>query len=220
MSDLVQRARERVALTSRRLAADRLVVGSAGNVSERVGELIAITPTGATLEELSPEQVILVDLEGHRVEGVGEPSSELALHLGIYRRYGAGAVVHTHSPLATALACVLDELPVIHYHLLALGGTIRVAPYETFGSPELAAATLAALEDRQAALMANHGQVAHGSDLTGAVEAARLLEWACGVYWHAAQLGAPRTLDEQAQGTVREAALRRGYGGLIAGEPD
>jgi len=210
----IARARERVADAGRRLAAEGLVPGTAGNVSERVGELIAVSPTGAVLGELAAEEVVLVDSRGQTVEGSGEPTSELALHLGIYERFGAGAVVHTHSPLATALSCVLDELPMIHYHLLALGGPIRVAPYATFGTPQLAAATLQALEGRRGALMANHGQVVYAGDLHEAVQAAQLLEWACGVYWHAAQIGRPRTLADSQQDEVLRAAMRRGYGGL------
>ena len=101
------------------------------------------------------------------------PTSELELHLGVYRRYEAGAVVHTHAPIATALACVLDELPVVHYQMLALGGPVRVAPYATFGTPELAELTLDALEGRTAALMANHGAIAYRPDLDVAVRAVR-----------------------------------------------
>ena len=88
------------------------------------------------------------------------PTSELDLHLGVYADTGAAAVVHTHAPFSTAVACVLDELPVIHYQQLLLGGAVRVAPYATFGTPELAAHVRDALADRQAALMANHGSVA------------------------------------------------------------
>src|SRR5436305_3886013 len=106
--------RERVASAARRLAAEGLVLGTAGNVSERTRDLVAVTPTGAVLEQLSPDRVPLVDLDGRVVEGELEPTSELFLHLGIYREFDAGAVVHAHSPIATAPSCVLDELPVIH----------------------------------------------------------------------------------------------------------
>jgi L-fuculose-phosphate aldolase len=194
------------------LAQAGLVLGTAGNVSEREDGRVAITPTGAVLEGLTPDQVAVVDLDGHQLDGEKAPTSELALHLGVYRRYEAGAVVHTHSPRATALSCVLDELPVIHYHLLMLGGPIRVAPYATFGTPELAAVTLDALEDRAGALMANHGAIVQAHDLATAVEFALVLEWACDVYWHAAALGTPRTLDAEAQAAVVEAVLERGYG--------
>lgn len=205
-------ARGRVAQAARSLADEGLVLGTAGNVSERVDDLVAVTPTGAVLEHLTSEQVAVVDLDGQPVEGELEPTSELGLHLGIYREQGAGAVVHTHAPMATALSCVLDELPVIHYHQLALGGPVRVARYETFGTEELARATLEALDGRQAALMANHGAIVSGADMSAAVENALLLEWLCGVYWHAAALGTPRALtNEQCRAVVLQSAARR-YG--------
>lgn len=209
---VLEPARERVAAAGRRLAEAGLVVATAGNISERDREHVAITPTGAVLAELSAEQVTVVDLDGRHVDGELAPTSELELHLGVYRRYEAGAVVHTHSPLATALSCLLDELPVIHYHLLMAGGPIRVAPYRTFGTPELAEVTLEALRDRGAALMANHGAISHAHDLATAVELALILEWACGVYWHAAAIGSPRTLGPQEQGAFFEAVAQRGYG--------
>jgi L-fuculose-phosphate aldolase len=205
-------ARERVAAASRRLAAEGLVVGTAGNVSARAGEWVAITPTGAHLDGLSADQIALVDLDGEQVGGELEATSELYLHLGVYRRYGAGAVIHTHAPMATALSCVLDELPVVHYQMLLLGGPVRVAPYATFGSPELAEVTLEALHERSAALMANHGAIVHAPDLDVALEQSLLLEWACAVYWHAATVGPPRTLGPEQRTAVIDAAVQRGYG--------
>jgi len=206
------KAREQVAAAARRLAEAGLVLGTAGNVSARAGDLVAITPTGAALEELRAGQVALVSLAGDHVDGELAASSELHLHLGIYDRYGAGAVVHTHAPLATALACVLDELPCVHYQLMLLGGPVRVAPYHVFGTPELAQATLDALDGRAAALMANHGAIAYGSDLDGAVANSLLLEWGCTLYWRARSIGVPRVLDEAARQAVVAAAVERGYG--------
>jgi L-fuculose-phosphate aldolase len=204
--------RQQVAAAGRRLAAEGLVLGTAGNVSARAEDRVAITPTGAVLAELEPEQVSVVDLDGRQVEGELAPTSELDLHLGVYRRYDAGAVVHTHAPMATALSCVLDELPCVHYQMLALGGAVPVAPYATFGTPELAESVLGALEGRSAALMANHGAIVHAPDLDAALELSLLLEWACTVYWRAAQLGEPRALgDEQLQAVVA-AVMERGYG--------
>ncbi|MFK0156295.1 class II aldolase/adducin family protein [Streptomyces sp. NPDC090499] len=210
-SALVQE-RAAVADVCRRLGAAGLLIGTAGNVSVRVGDRVAVTATGAVLAQLTAGQVTVVDLDGRAVAGTLQPTSELDLHLGVYRRFGAGAVVHTHAPMATALSCVLDELPCIHYQLLALGGTVRVAPYATFGTPELAESVLAALDGRSAALMANHGSVTVGPTLDKAVENALLLEWACGVYQHAAALGPPRVLDERQQLAVIEAAIARNYG--------
>lgn len=205
-------ARQHVAAAARRLAAEGLVLGTAGNVSERHEDLVAISPTGASLEDLRPEDVSVIDLDGEPVVGGFEPTSEQGLHLGIYRRYAAGAVVHTHSAMATAVSCVLDEMPVVHYNMLALGGSVRVAPYATFGTEELAEATLEALEGRTAALMANHGAIVYAADAAAAVEAALLLEWACGVYWHANALGTPRVLDSEEQQAVVTAVVERGYG--------
>lgn len=211
-SAVLGQERAAVADACRRLGAEGLLIGTAGNVSVRVEDRVAITATGAVLARLTPEQVTVVDLDGKIVAGTLEPTSELDLHLGIYRHYGTGAVVHTHAPMATALSCVLDELPCVHYQLLNLGGTVRVAPYATFGTPELAESVLGALEGRSAALMANHGAVTHATTLDKAVEHAQLLEWACGVYQHAAALGLVRTLDEHQQLAVVEAAIARNYG--------
>jgi L-fuculose-phosphate aldolase len=210
---MFERERSDVAEACRRLAAEGLVIGTAGNVSARAGDReVAISPTGAVLGELDPEQVTVVDLEGKVVAGDLEPTSELDLHIGVYRRYGAGAVVHTHAPMATALSCVLDELPCVHYQMLLLGGAVPVAPYATFGTPELASAVLDALEGRSAALMSNHGAITHGLDTNTAVELSLLLEWACTVYWRAAAIGSPRVLGEDHQQAVVSAALERGYG--------
>jgi len=211
-SAVLGQERAAVADSCRRLGAAGLLIGTAGNVSVRVEGLVAITATGAVLAELTPDQVTVVDLDGKLVDGTLEPTSELDLHLGVYRRYGTGAVVHTHAPMATALSCVLDELPCIHYQLLSVGGSVRVAPYATFGTPELAESVIAALDGRSAALMANHGALTHAQTLEKAVEHALLVEWACGVYQHAAALGPPRVLDEQQQLAVIEAAIARNYG--------
>ncbi|RNL80283.1 class II aldolase/adducin family protein [Nocardioides marmorisolisilvae] len=210
MADL----RAEVAAAARRLAAEGLLIGTAGNVSARDPEtgLIAITATGVVLGDCTPDQVSVVDRSGALVTGDLEPTSELDLHLAVITTYGAGAVVHTHAPNATAIACVREDLPVLHYQQLALGGTVRVAPYATFGTAELAAHVVAALQDRSGALMANHGAVTHGSTLTKAVENALLLEWCCRLFRHAAALGTPRELDEQQQLAVIEAAIARDYG--------
>jgi L-fuculose-phosphate aldolase len=204
--------REQVAAAARRLAADGLVAGTSGNLSARAGDHVAVTPTGGVLAELDASQVTVVDLEGNVVHGDLAPTSELELHLRILERHGAGAVVHTHAPVATALSCVVDEVPCVHYEMLLLGGTVRVAPYATFGSPELAASVLDALEGRTAALMANHGTVAFGADVAAALRATELLEWACTVYWRARAIGEPRVLDAGQRQAVVDYAVRSSYG--------
>ena len=209
----LEEQRERVAAASRRLAAEGLTPGTAGNVSARHEDRVAISPTGAVLAELDAADVAVVDLDGNQVDGPLAPTSELGLHLGVYRRYDAGAVVHTHARMATAIGCVLkDELPCVHYQMLMLGGAVRIAPYRTFGTAALAEAVLEALEGHTAALMANHGALTYGTDMDGAVENMLLLEWACSVYWHAAALGKPRVLGREQLEAVVQQVVSSGYG--------
>jgi len=208
----VEAAREAVADACRRLAREGLVHSTAGNVSARADDRVVVTPTGAVLADLRPELTTVVDMQGEVVEGELAPTSELFLHLGIYERFDAGAVVHTHSPVATALSCVVDELPPVHYQMLAFGGSVRVAPYATFGSRELADNVHAALEGRSAALMQNHGAVCFASDCVAATELALLLEWACDVYWRARTIGDPRVLSDEELADVVAAVTERGYG--------
>ena len=207
-------SRAAVAEAARRLAAEGLLIGTAGNVSVRVpgtGD-VAVTGSGVVLADCAPVDVCVVDATGAVLKGAVRPSSELGLHLGVYADRDVAAVVHTHAPWSTAVACVLDELPVLHYQQLLLGGAIRVAPYATFGSAELADGVRRALEDRQAALMANHGSVAIGGSLDQAVENALLLEWLATLHHRASAVGTPRSLTEQEQGDVIAAVLDRGYG--------
>lgn len=202
-----------VAAAARQLAEAGLLVGTAGNVSARDGELVAVTGTGVVLGACTADDVTVVTRAGEVVEGRLAPTSELALHLGVYDDSPhVAAVVHTHAPFATAVACVLDELPVLHYQQLALGGEIRVASYATFGTDALAASVRTALEGRSAALMANHGSVAVGAGIEKAVENAVLLEWLCQLHHRASALGTPRALTAEQQADVIRVAIERDYG--------
>lgn len=190
--------RHEVVEACHRLARAGMVPGSAGNVSARSGSLIAITPSGAPLAELADDDVCIVDLDdGLQVEGDLPPTSELELHLAVYRRYGTGAIVHTHAPASVAVACTLDELPCIHYQMLELGGTVPVAPYATFGTPELAENVVSTMNGRSAALMANHGAITHAATVAAACQCMDVLEWACTVYRYAVTLGTPRLLSDE-----------------------
>ena len=208
-------ARSAVAEVSRRLAENGLLIGTAGNVSTLfdgpTGPEVAITATGIELAGAQSEQVTVVDLAGNLLAGEFAPTSELHLHLDALRERG-GAVVHTHSPIATAISLVVDEVPCVHYQQLLLGGAIRVAPFEVFGSPELAAAVRAALEGKQAAILANHGTVALGSDVAKAADNALLLEWVADLFWRASAIGTPRALSDEQQMAVVQAAIASGYG--------
>jgi L-fuculose-phosphate aldolase len=196
----------------RRLVADRLVVGNAGNLSVRVDDLVVITPSGVNYDQLAQTNVCVLDAQGNQLAGDGARSSELPMHRKIYDLTDAVAIVHTHSPFAVAVSTVCDELPAIHYSILQLGGaTVRVAPYTTFGSDGLAGLAGAALADRTAALLQNHGAIAYGASLDEAYDRALLLEWLAEVYWRARLIGSPRILDAAELDGVRAAAQRLRY---------
>jgi len=201
-----RQAREQLVRHGVRLLEDGLAIGTAGNLSIRIGDRVLITPSAIPYEVTQPGDCCLLDLDANVLEEGGPPSSETPMHLTIYRHTKAGAVVHTHSPFATALSTVLDELPPVHYALAGLGGPIRVAPYATFGSGDLARNMLAALEGRAAALLGNHGTIAYGRDLPQAYLRAQTLEWVCEVYWRAKMFGEPRILPVEELDRVRELA--------------
>jgi L-fuculose-phosphate aldolase len=201
----------------RRLNTDGLAVGPAGNISVRLGDRILITPSQIPYDRITPESICVLDQDGAQVGGTGTPSAETPLHVGIYARSTARAIVHTHSPCAVAVSATLTELPAIHYAILRLGGsTVRVAPYARFGSDELAGSVLDAMGDGNAAIMQNHGTVTCADDLDTAYERAQLLEWLSGVYRDARLLGEPRILDEDELAQVSAESRRRRYGAEAA----
>ncbi|GAA1004962.1 fuculose phosphate aldolase [Acrocarpospora pleiomorpha] len=173
-----------------------LVIGTSGNLSARSGDLVAVTPSGVALDALQPGDCPIVSLDGHLVEGDLQPSSETPMHLAVYAATGTTAIVHTHAMFTTVVASTLTELPPIHYNALLLGGPIRVAPYATYGTPELAENVRIALEGRKAALMANHGGMTIGTTLTEAFDSTRLLEWLCELYVRSLTIGKPTILTE------------------------
>lgn len=203
--------REAVASASRHLALTGLVIGTAGNVSARHGDLIAVTPTGSDLGKVTAEMVTVIDLHGKVVDGDLAPTSEVPLHTGIYAATNALAVAHAHAMASTALSCCFDELPAVHYSCLVLGGSPRTAPYATFGSQQLADNVIQALSGRNAAMMQNHGSVAYGSTMDQAVERLELLEWLAELYWRASSLGTPHLLTDQDFADIFESARQR-YG--------
>jgi L-fuculose-phosphate aldolase len=215
MSDLLLAVeREAVAAASRHLAAEGLVIGTAGNISARKGDLVAVTPTGSDLGTVTAEMVTVIDLDGAIVDGDLAPTSEVPLHTGIYKGTNALAITHAHAMASTALGCVHDELPALHYSCLGLGGTPRTAAYATFGSDELAQNVIKALEGRNAAMMQNHGSIAYGATMDQAVERLELLEWLAELYWRASSMGTPRVLVDKDFEAIITAAMSRGYGAL------
>lgn len=192
---LLPAAREAIVTTCQELSRAGLVVGTAGNVSVRSGDLVAVSPSGLRYAELTPELVGVHRLDGTAVEAALAPTSELPLHLAIYAdRPEVGAIVHTHSPAATALSTLMDEIPSVHYYVAMFGGPVVVAPYATFGTDELARNVVDALRGRTGCLMGNHGAVTIGADLVSAHDKSVYLEWLCDVFLRASSAGVPRLL--------------------------
>jgi L-fuculose-phosphate aldolase len=201
-------ADERAAVVDvcRTLRRERLVVGTAGNVSVRAGDLVAISPSGVAYETLTPDRVGVHRVDGGPVEAPLRPSSELPLHLAIYGATTACAVVHTHGVASTAVSTVLDELPASHYYTAMFGGPVRVSPYATFGTEALAESVITALRERSAAIMGNHGAVTVADTLSQAYALAEYLEYLCDVHLRALATGLPvRTLPPA---EIAEVALR------------
>jgi L-fuculose-phosphate aldolase len=190
--------RREVIDTARALAACDLGVNRSGNVSARWADGFLVTPTGVPYEALAPDDIVFVPLDGGAPQGRLLPSSETPFHLAIYRaRPELSAIVHSHSPHATALACTGRGVPPFHYMVAAAGGaSILCAPYATFGSEALSRHAVEALaEGRRACLLANHGQIACGSSLPKALELAREVEMLARQYLLTLQVGEPVLLD-------------------------
>lgn len=197
-----------------------LTHGRSGNVSVRCGERgFLVSPSGLDYAGLQAEDVPLMDLEG-RWFGRRRPSSEWRFHRDIYRsRADAGAIVHTHSPYATALACTGRGIPAFHYMVAVAGGCdIRCAAYHEFGTQQLSDVALAALQDRRACLLANHGVLAVGADLPGALALAGEVENLARQYCVALSLGEVRILDDVEMRRVVEKF--RSYGQQDAVDPE
>jgi L-fuculose-phosphate aldolase len=208
----LQAAREQLISYSGRLIADGLAVGAAGNLSVRAGDVVAITPSGISYDELAGPDICVMGLDGVEIEAAEQPSSELPMHLAVYAATNAGAVVHTHSAEVIALSAACTELPAVHYAINGLGGPVRVAPYTRFGSDGLASAAVAALSGRYAAILQNHGAICYGGTLRQAYERAQLLEWLARVYRLARSYGEPRILSADELAEVAAESRRRRYG--------
>ena len=190
---------------ARSLTTQGLNRGTSGNIGVRLKASFLITPSGVPTEELLPEAMVEMDFSG-AVLGAGKPSSEWRFHRDILAlRTEIGAVVHTHSRYATALACLQREVPAFHYMIARAGGdSIRCTPYAIFGSQALSELALQALENRKACLLGNHGMIALGFDLADAMSMALEVESLCEQYWSALQLGAPKLLSKSQMQEVLE----------------
>ena len=172
--------------------------GSTGNLSVRApAGGFWITPTGMPPEEIVPASLVLLADDGSVRQGEWAPSTEWPFHRAIYRaRPDLNAVVHMHSPHATALACLRRGLPAFHYMVAVAGGdSVPCTPYHLFGTEALSQAVAEAFAERQACLMANHGLVAGGATLAQAMKVAVEIEALCGIYLQALAVGEPALLS-------------------------
>ncbi|MEU0271148.1 class II aldolase/adducin family protein [Streptomyces sp. NPDC006307] len=208
----VERAWDALVATARRTVTDGLVVGTSGNVSARVGDLVLVTPSGVPYDRLTPADLTAVDLDGTQVRGTLTPTSELPMHLAVYRDTPARAVVHTHAVHATAVSTLVPELPPIHYMAAALGGPVRVAPYALYGTEELARNMLRALEGRTGCLLGNHGTVTYGDTLDQAYDRTAQLEWMCRLWLTATSVPGRTPALLSAAELDAAAGKLRGYG--------
>ena len=210
-------ARRELIAVAQALDAAGLMPNKSGNLSCRGGEGFLITPAAVPYRELTAQAIVHVPLQGGpspAVVGTPRPSSEWQLHGAIYRaRPDVGAIVHTHSPRATALACAGRGIPPFHYMIALAGGDVRCMPYATFGTAELATTAVDGLRGRNATLLANHGVVAVGTSLHGAQAVALEVENLAGEYLALLAAGLePRLLDEVE--LQRVLAKFAGYGRL------
>ncbi len=204
---LLEKERRDVVETCLFMQSNGLIVGTAGNVSIRVDDKVAISPSGVPYETMTAEDVVVFSMGGERVDGILEPSSELPLHLSVYRETAAKAITHNHAPASTALGLVVDEIPPSHYYSAMLGGIIRVAPYAEFGTDELARNVTDALKGRSGALMKNHGAITIGPTVKKAAGLLPILEYVCEIHLRAMATGAPIALLSPEQMADAKAAI-------------
>ena len=192
----------------------RLTPGRTGNLSVRSGDRFAVTPTGVAYDAFDAGDVPVVDLDGERVAGAMKPSSEVPMHRHIYRGHAdePGAIVHTHSPMSTTMSVLREPLPPIHYMIVAVGKRVPVAEYAPYGTEELAANVVAALEGAgsTACFIENHGLVVVADDIETALENTHHVESLAELYLRARSVGEPVELPEAELDTAIEQF--EGYG--------
>jgi L-fuculose-phosphate aldolase len=202
---MTMRLRDELVATAKQMSALGLTPGMSGNVSVRHGSGMLISPSGMPYGDLVPDDVVDVKPDGTVRPGQRAPSTEWQLHRDILgARQDVQAIVHTHSLYCTSISTLRRPIPAIHYMVVLAGSDeIPCAEYATFGSAQLALNAISALRGGSACLLANHGMVALGSSLAGALRLAAEVETLAGQYWHAAQIGTPHVLDHDELQRVR-----------------
>ncbi len=197
---LLKEEREKVVEYGKKLITSGLTKGTGGNISifNREESLVAISPSGLDYFDTMPEDVAVLDLNGNFIDGKRKPSSEKEMHLIFYQnRTDLDALVHTHSPYAKTIASLRWDLPAVSYLVAHAGPNVRCAPYETFGTKELAVAVYKGMEDRRAVLLANHGLIAGAHNIETAFTVAEEIEFCARIYYQTKCLGEPAILPEE-----------------------
>jgi L-fuculose-phosphate aldolase len=199
-----------------------LVEGTAGNVSclDDSGRYALITPTGVPYGELDVTHLPVVDLDGNLLAGKYLPSSELQMHLAVYRsRPDVRSVVHTHSRFATTFAVLNRPIRAVHYVLAFAGPSVEVAGYHTYGTAELGQSCVGALGEHNAVLLQNHGVIAVGTTPEAALNVAQVVEYTAELQWRAESIGTPGILDDEEMERVREKFHNYGQPHKLTGSP-
>jgi L-fuculose-phosphate aldolase len=191
--------------------------GSTGNLSQRLGDGMLITPTGMGADDIGPDDLVWLGWDGTR-HGALKPSSEWHFHQALYRaRPELNAIVHTHATHGTALACLRRELPAFHYMVAVAGGdSVRCAPYRLFGTEALSDTVVEAMHDRKACLLATHGIVTAGTTLREAMKVMTEVESLCQTYLAALAVGEPPMLSAAEMAEVIEKFRHYGQGPVVA----
>lgn len=204
---ILEKERQTIIDIGKRMIDARLTTGTGGNLSifNRDENLIAIKPSGVPYQTMRPEDVVILDPAGERVDGHLKPSSETKFHLAIYQaRPDISAILHSHQVHATTIACMGIELPAVHYLIGWCGDKVPLAPYATFGTQELSDNILSVLGDYRACLLENHGLITLGSTLHETFEIAEELELVAQIYIQAKSIGLPKLLNKEQMAEVLE----------------
>ncbi|MGD0750714.1 MAG: L-fuculose-phosphate aldolase [Anaerolineales bacterium] len=197
---LLEKERGSIVQYGRKLIDAQLTTGTGGNLSiyNRAEGLVAIKPTGVAYFDMTPADVVVIDLGGTVLDGKLKPSSETLFHLSLYKfRLNINAVVHTHQVYATTIACLNWELPAVHYLVGLSGNKVPLAAYATYGSPELSENILQSIGNYNACLLANHGLVTVGVDIHAAFSTAEEIELVSRLYYQAKCIGSPVILSDE-----------------------
>jgi len=182
------------------MLADGLTKGTGGNISVKTDDGdVAISPSGMAYDDIEPEDVPIVDIDGEHVAGDKKPSSEFRMHTDVLReREDVGAIVHNHSPYASTFASIDEPVEASHYLIAFIGDEIPVASYETYGTAELAEVALETLgEEYNACLLENHGVLAVGDTVSEAFEVALMVEYCARIHYQARNIGEPNLLPDE-----------------------